>query len=105
MCLATRGKDSPLQLVRPWVLTLPVRAERTKVPRRMVNQAMPDQLALPVESFSSFSAGTALYKTAIGTRLPMDVSAGVHDMFSLRRGRFASLSRIRVLVGFGLAVV
>ena len=40
---------------------LSFRAERTNVARRLVNQAVPNHLVLPVKSSAAFGAGTAFY--------------------------------------------
>ena len=67
------GEDVPLQIIRSRILVLPIRAERTHVPRRLVHEAVSDHLVLPLEAFAAFRAGAVANGTVVRAVRRMNV--------------------------------
>jgi hypothetical protein len=55
---------TPLQIIRARILVFAIRAKRTYIPRRLMNEAVANHLVLALETFATFGAETA-YDRAI----------------------------------------
>ena len=66
----------PLQVVRPRVFVLAVRAERTDIAGAVMYKPVPDHLVLPLETLPSLSACTAWNRAIVRSCGRMDVRMG-----------------------------
>ena len=53
------GRAIPLEVIRPGIFVLPVRAEGAHITGRIVHQPVANHLVLSLESFPTFSTGAA----------------------------------------------
>lgn len=60
-----RIRHIPLQIVRSWILMLPVRTERANITWTIMNKSMPDHLVLSLESFATFTSCAAFHRTIV----------------------------------------
>lgn len=80
----------PLQIVRPGILVFAIRAERAHIPRRLVDQAVPDHLILALEALAALASRASLDGAVVGPGRRVYVGMRVEQVLGLERGSVAA---------------
>jgi len=82
--------DMPLEVIRPGVFVLSVRAEGAHITGRIVHQPVTNHLVLSLESFATFSTGTAFNWAIMRPYGRVDVGMRIQEILSLEGGCLAA---------------
>jgi len=82
--------DMSLEVVRPGIPVVSIRAKRTDVARGFMDKAMPDHLVFALKTFATLAAGTSFDRAIVRSGRRVYICVRVEQVLRLKRLRGAT---------------